>query len=52
MSDALAYLSAAELALRIRRKDISPVEVMERIRQVGPNKEGARGSFTIYRIAE
>jgi hypothetical protein len=28
------------------------VEVMERIRQVGPNKEGARGSFTIYRIAE
>jgi amidase/aspartyl-tRNA(Asn)/glutamyl-tRNA(Gln) amidotransferase subunit A len=30
MSDALAYLSAAELALRIRRKDISPVEVMER----------------------
>jgi len=30
MSDALAYLSAAELALRIRRKEISPVEVMER----------------------
>jgi len=28
------------------------VEVMERIRQVGPNKEGARGSFTIYRMAE
>lgn len=28
------------------------VEVMERVRQVGPNKEGARGSFTIYRIAE
>ena len=28
------------------------VEVLERIRQVGPNKEGARGSFTIYRIAE
>jgi len=28
------------------------VEVMERIRQVGPNKAGARGSFTIYRIAE
>ncbi|TCZ64082.1 DUF3489 domain-containing protein [Roseicella aquatilis] len=28
------------------------VEVMERVRQVGPNKEGARGSFTIYRIVE
>ncbi|UPY35064.1 DUF3489 domain-containing protein [Sediminicoccus sp. KRV36] len=27
------------------------VEVMERVRQVGPNKEGARGSFTVYRIA-
>ena len=25
------------------------VEVMERIRQVGPNKAGAKGSFTIYR---
>ena len=27
------------------------VEVMERVRQVGPNKEGARGSYTVYRIA-
>ena len=26
------------------------VEVMERVRQVGPNKEGARGSFTVYRV--
>jgi hypothetical protein len=26
------------------------VEVLERIRQVGPNKEGARGSYTVYRI--
>jgi len=26
------------------------VEVRERIRQVGPNKRGAKGSFTIYRI--
>ena len=24
------------------------VEVLERVRQVGPNKEGAKGSFTIY----
>ncbi len=27
------------------------VEVLERVRQVGPNKEGARGSFTLYRVA-
>lgn len=26
------------------------VVVLERIRQVGPNKEGARGSYTVYRI--
>jgi hypothetical protein len=26
------------------------VEVMERIRQVGPNKTGAKGSFTIYHL--
>jgi len=28
------------------------VEVLERIRQVGPNKTGARGSFTVYALAE
>jgi hypothetical protein len=28
------------------------VEVMDRIRQVGPNKTGAKGSFTIYALAE
>ncbi|MBX6741923.1 MAG: DUF3489 domain-containing protein [Acetobacteraceae bacterium] len=27
------------------------VEVLERVRQVGPNKEGARGSYTIYKVA-
>ena len=27
------------------------VQVVERIRQVGPNKEAARGSYTVYRIA-
>ena len=26
------------------------VEVLERIRQVGPNKTGAKGSFTIYHL--
>jgi len=24
----------------------------ERIRQVGPNKEGAKGSYSIYRVAD
>jgi len=28
------------------------VEVLERIRQVGPNKTGAKGSFTVYALAE
>ena len=28
------------------------IEVRERIRQVGPNKTGAKGSFTIYALAE
>jgi hypothetical protein len=26
------------------------VEVLERVRQVGPNKAGAKGSFTGYRL--
>src|SRR4051794_41634016 len=28
------------------------VSVLERVRQVGPGKEGAKGSYTAYRIAE
>jgi hypothetical protein len=28
------------------------VSVLERVRQVGPHKEGAKGSYTIYRIRE
>lgn len=34
----------------LKRKGIG-VEVMERVRQVGPNKQGAKGSYSIYRIA-
>jgi hypothetical protein len=26
------------------------VEVLERVRQIGPNKQGAKGSYTIYRL--
>ena len=28
------------------------VDVLERVRQVGPGKEGAKGSYTVYRVAE
>jgi hypothetical protein len=34
-----------------KRQGISVIAA-ERIRQVGPNKEGARGSYSIYRIAD
>ena len=29
LSDELAYISATELTLRIRRRDLSPVEVLD-----------------------
>jgi hypothetical protein len=28
------------------------VVVQERVRQVGPNQTGAKGSYSVYRIAE
>jgi hypothetical protein len=28
------------------------VTVLERVRQVGPNEQGAKGSYSIYRVAE
>jgi hypothetical protein len=34
----------------LKRKGVT-VDVLERVRQVGPNKQGARGSYSIYRIA-
>ncbi|GGJ44504.1 hypothetical protein GCM10011320_59970 [Neoroseomonas lacus] len=33
----------------LKRKGIT-IEVLERVRQVGPNKQGANGSYSIYRI--
>ncbi|WP_309228745.1 DUF3489 domain-containing protein [Roseomonas sp. KE2513] len=27
------------------------IEVLERVRQVGPGAQGAKGSFSVYRIA-
>ena len=34
------------------KKGGTPVEVLERVRQVGPGKQGAAGSYTVYRAAE
>ena len=34
----------------LKKKGIN-VEVLERVRQVGPNKEGAKGSYSIYHVA-
>lgn len=34
----------------LKKKGIT-VEVAERIRQVGPNRAGCRGSYTVYRVA-
>ncbi|MEO3475954.1 hypothetical protein AAFN86_29185 [Roseomonas sp. CAU 1739] len=34
----------------MKRRGIT-VEVLERIQQVGPNKKGAKGPYSIYRIA-
>jgi hypothetical protein len=27
------------------------VDLLERVRQVGPNKQGAKGSYGVYRVA-
>lgn len=34
----------------LKRRGIN-VDVLERVRQVGPNRQGAKGSYSIYRIA-
>jgi hypothetical protein len=35
----------------LKKRQGIEVQVMERVRQIGPNKEGARGSYTIYKVA-
>ena len=32
------------------KKKGTQVDVLDRVRQVGPNKEGAKGSYSVYRI--
>ena len=34
------------------KKKGTQVDVLDRVRQVGPNREGAKGSYSIYRITE
>jgi protein gp37 len=34
----------------LKKRQGITVEVRERVRQVGPNKEGARGSYTVYHL--
>ena len=34
------------------KKAGTPIQVLERIRQVGPGKQGAAGSYSVYRAAE
>ncbi len=36
----------------LKKRQGITVEVMERVRQVGPHKDGAKGSYSIYRIAD
>ncbi|WP_052389569.1 DUF3489 domain-containing protein [Belnapia moabensis] len=36
----------------LKRRHGIAVEAAERVRQVGPGQEGAKGSYTVYRIAE
>ncbi len=36
----------------LKKRQGIAVEVMERVRQVGPDKQGARGSYSICRIGD
>jgi hypothetical protein len=35
----------------LKKRQGIEVRVLERVRQVGPNKEGAKGSYSVYRVA-
>jgi hypothetical protein len=34
----------------LKKRQGIEVQVLERVRMVGPNREGAKGSYSIYRI--
>jgi hypothetical protein len=44
------FLAASLKAISLRRTRGGSVQALERVRQVGPNKEGAKGSYTIHGI--
>jgi len=47
LKDELAYATATELAARIRRRDLSPVEVVEaHVERIGERNPGLTPSFT------
>lgn len=37
--------------LSIQKKKGVKIDILDRVRMVGPNREGAKGSFTVYRVA-
>ncbi len=36
----------------LKKRQGLAIEAAERVRRVGPGKEGAKGSYTVYRLAE
>jgi hypothetical protein len=44
-------VSGAYFAGFMKRHGVA-IEAAERVRQIGPGKEGDKGSYTIYRIAD
>jgi hypothetical protein len=47
-----AQHTVREFFARLKKRQGINVEIAERIRQVGPNKQGDKGSYTVYRVAE
>ena len=50
-ADSLLAAAVRGFFAGLKKRQGIEVQVLERIRQVGPNKEGARGSYTIYKVA-
>jgi hypothetical protein len=42
---------AAIVGIRSLAKNGIKVDVLGRVRQVGPKKQGAKGSYSVYRLA-
>ncbi len=46
-----AYHTVRGFLAGLKKKGIK-VETLEKVRMVGPNKEGAKGAYSIYQIAD